>query len=1058
MNFVVYRSSAGSGKTYTLVKEYLRLALSSDKPHYYRHILAITFTNKAAAEMKNRVLLRLQELASGDKESHLATDLLKELGIDPPTLQERAQKVLESILHHYTDFSISTIDKFVHQILRTFAYDLHLPMNFDVEMNSDVLLEQAIDVLISEVGRNGELTQALVEFSELKSVDGRSWHIEGDLKDLASILLTEEGQLNMAKLKKVGLPQFFVIRKNIANELKAYENHLKQTAEEAQALITNAGLDDSAFYQGSRGIARFFANIIAGDFSKIDNSNAAASVNNDKWYSGKISDADRVAVDSIKDSLSQGYHKIKEHHDQNHSRYALLGLIFRNIYSLSVLNEIEKQLDTIKQENNLIHISDFNRLISEVVMNEPAPFIYERMGYRYHNYLVDEFQDTSVMQWQNLLPLFDESLARGQFTMVVGDAKQAIYRWRGGEVEQFSKLPSIHLSPSLKHKTVEDPFFENLISERSNSLQRNYHDKKLINNYRSKAEVIDFNNQFFRFISGNLDAEFQNIYTNLEQEFKSENTGGYVSIEFVANPNKEVHTIEMLNCVLQHIDTCKTEGFRLQDIAILTRSNAQGSETARFLIANDIPVISSESLLLSSSEDVNFLVSLLRYMLDSTNMIAGAEITRWLCNYGFEGREFHTELKKLNSDKKVHLLTEYLEKNSPHTSLRYMARLPLYEIAETLVGIFMSDEPNPYIQFFLDQVLAFSSKKGNSIFSFIEWWEANKNNFSIIVPEAHDAVRIMTIHKSKGLEFPVVIYPFANDKAVSRNELLWVDLEQDNIPGLPAAVVSVNKELENTTHSHEYLVEKNKTRLDVYNLLYVALTRPSHRLYVLTEEVKPNYNNPDSTACLFRDYLKSKQLYEEGKINYNFGEPTPYSSHSKPAHTGYELTTTQSRDWRDKVFISRQSALVWDADKEHKERIDYGNLIHTALSRIKSYEDVNLAVESMQEEGLIKKNQTDELAKKLESLINQPEVRPLFAKGKKLRIEADILMKDGKWLRPDRLVIDDNKIQIVEFKTGSELPKHHEQINQYETMMREMGYTEIEKYLVYTTEERVLKI
>lgn len=1058
MNFVVYRSSAGSGKTYTLVKEYLRLALSTNKPHYYRHILAITFTNKAAAEMKNRVLQKLQEIASGGRKSPLAQDLMKELSIPSSALQERASKVLESILHHYTDFSISTIDKFVHQILRTFAFDLHIPLNFDVEMDSDNLLEQAIDILISEVGRNQELTKALIEFSELKSDGGKSWHIEHDLKELSKILLTEEGQLNTEKLKDIGLGEFFHIRAQLANELKDYESQLKGIANGAQQLIERYDIPDGAFYQGSRGIPKYFKNISQGNFSGLDNRYVETTITEDKWFSGKLSDTDKASIETIKDELEKAYHDIKKLSTHKHPHYVLISLIFKNIYSLSVLNEIDKLISNVKQENNLIHISDFNRLISEVVMAEPAPFIYERMGYRYQNFLVDEFQDTSIMQWQNLLPLFDESLARDQFTMVVGDAKQAIYRWRGGEVEQFSKLPSVHLSPSLKNKATADPLFKQLLTEREASLKRNYNDRQLNNNYRSKLEVVDFNNQFFNFVSSNLDTEFQGIYHQLEQKYKEGNTGGFVSIEFVLKDDKETYRDITLDRIIEHINNCLQDGFDLQDIAILTRSNAQGSDTARYLMSNDIPVISSESLLLSSSEDVNFLMAMFRYLLDNTNMIAGAEITRWLNKNYYSERELHQELVNLNKDKKVHLLIKYLETRHPDTSLKYMSRLPLYEIAETFVNVFMTEEPNPYVQFFLDKVLAFSSKKGNNLYSFIDWWETNKSKFSISVPEAHNAVRIMTIHKSKGLEFPVVIYPFANDKADTRNELLWIDLKKDTIEGLPAAIVNVNSDLEQTTHAHEYIVEKNKSRLDVYNLLYVALTRPSERLYVLTEQVNSKYNNPDSTACLFREFLKTKEIYNDETSIYTFGEPIPYHSESQAMHLAYNVNTTQSRDWRNKVFISRQSELAWDIDTERKERIDYGNIMHTTLSRIKDYDDIESAVNSMQEEGLIKKSEVDELASKLTSLINKKDIRPLFEKGQKLRIEADILTEDGKWLRPDRLIIDDNKIKIVEFKTGSEAEKHKQQINKYEALLISMGYTDTEKYLVYTTEERLLKI
>lgn len=1058
MNFTVYRSSAGSGKTYTLVKEYLRLALGSDRPDYYRHILAITFTNKAAAEMKVRVIAKLEELANGELDTHLARDLVKALAIDPMELQERASKILTSILHHYTDFSISTIDKFVHQILRTFSYDLHIPMNFDVEMDASLLLSQAIDILVSEVGRNDDITKALIEFAEIKSDADKSWHIESDLGDLAKILVTEDGQLNMDKLRSIDLKQFFEIRRTIAKELKEHETYLKEVARKAQQLINESGVNENAFYQGSRGIARFYRNVVDGNLDKLGNKYAATSVLEDKWFAAKASASDKSSIENIKPQLVQAYNETQEWAEKLLPRYTLLELIHKNIYALSVLHEIEKVLEEIKKEGNLIHISDFNKLIAGVVMSEPAPFIYERMGYRYRNFLVDEFQDTSIMQWQNLLPLFDESLSNDQFTMVVGDAKQAIYRWRGGEVEQFSKLPNIHLSPSLKNRMETDPFFHQLMTEREDTLKRNYNPQRLGNNYRSKREVVEFNNQFFHFVAGHLDTEYQNIYENLEQGFLEDNTGGYVSIEFIPKATKEDFEDTTLDKILTNIKDLQSEGFRLQDIAILTRSNWQGSLTARFLLENGISVISSESLLLSSSEQVNLLISTFRYLSDETNIIAAAEITRWLCLHKFHEKDLHLELVQLSQSKKLNLLREYIAVSNSEISLGYLSRLPIYEIAEKLVQLYFGDQPNPYIQFFLDQVLNFSAKKGNNIFDFLEWWEQNKDKFSIIVPETHNAVRILTIHKSKGLEFPVVIYPFANEKADLRNKLLWVELEHDNVNGLPTAIVNSSAALENTTHSSEYISEKNKARMDVYNLLYVALTRPVNRLYVLTEQLDQKYNSPDSIASLFREFLKSTGQYEDSRDLYWFGEPRPFEVHQESASETMEIDTFQSHDWRERIAISRQSEQAWGLEQERQEKLDYGNLIHTALSRVKSSNELSNAIASMQEEGIINGDVPQELMEKLTSLLQQPDIAPLFAEGKKVRNEADILLKDGTWLRPDRVMINGSKIQLVEFKTGAELETHHEQIGKYESLLKEMGFTEVEKYLIYTTEERLVRV
>lgn len=1058
MNFTVYRSSAGSGKTYTLVKEYLKLALRNAKPDNYRHILAITFTNKAAAEMKVRVLGKLEELANEDNTSHLADDLVQTLQIDPLELQERAEKTLTSILHHYTDFNISTIDKFVHQVLRTFSYDLQIPMNFDVELDADLLLEQAIDILVSEVGRNEQITKALVEFAEIKSDADKSWHIEGDLAELAKILVTEEGQLNMEKLRDIDLAQFFQIRNNLAKELKEHEAHLKKIAAEAQQVITNSGADEAAFYQGGRGIARYFKNITNGDLSKLGNKYAAISVAEDKWLSSKANETDKAAIESIKAQLTHAYNKIQDWHSKLHSRYVLLELIHKNIYALSVLHEIEKILEQIKREGNLIHISDFNKLISGIVLSEPAPFIYERMGYRFRNFLVDEFQDTSIMQWQNLLPLFDESLSNNHFTMVVGDAKQAIYRWRGGEVEQFSKLPEIYLSPSLKNRMEQYPFFHQLMDEREDTLKRNYDPQELNNNYRSKREVIDFNNHFFRFVASHLDEGYRDIYAGVEQKALSENTGGYVNIEFITKNSKDDFEQATLDKVLATIQQLQSDGFGLQDIAILTRSNWQGSLTARFLLEQGISVVSSESLLLSSSEHVNLLLSLLRYLTDETNTIAAAEITRWLCKHCYTEKDLHKELVELTRTKKPELLRYYLKEKSPETSFSYLSHLPVYEIIEKLVGLFLGDQPDPYIQFFLDQVLNFSTKKGNNILDFLEWWEQNKHKFSIIVPETHNAVRILTIHKSKGLEFPVVIYPFANEKADLRNKLLWVDLNHDKVDGLPTAIVNSTAVLEETGHATEYIAEKNKTRMDVYNLLYVALTRPVNRLYILSEQLDPRYNSPDSIASLFKEFLKSTGQFEDSKTVYEFGEPATYHSKQEVTGASLELSTFQSHDWRDRIAISRQSEQVWGVDTEREQKLKYGNLIHETLSRIKTASELPKALSFMQEEGFIKNKEAKELEGVLTSLLSQPQIAALFAEGQKVKTEADILLDDGSWLRPDRVIIEGNKIKLVDFKTGTEQEDHHQQLLKYEALLHQMGFSEVEKYLVYTAEERLVKV
>ena len=501
MNFTVYKSSAGSGKTYTLVREYLKLVLT--EPHKFRHILAITFTNKAANEMKQRIINSLKEISDFSSFSgsiavkFMLPELEKETGLDRNSISENAGKVLELILHNYSDFAICTIDSFVHRIIRSFAFDLHLPLNFEVEVDTDDLIAKVIDILISNVGTDEKLTRMLINFTQSKTDDEKSWHIENDLTEIAKILTKEDGQIHIEKLKKLNLDDFSQINRQVNTIIRRFENTLTDYAKDADNLIKSKGIPHQAFYRGSSGICKYFEYLVNKRFDKVlPNSYVIKTIEEDKWYSGKANTNEKAAIDEIKENIRLAYERITEYIDKHYPKYVILNEIRKNLYPVAVLNEIEKVMDDYKSENNIVLISEFNKRIADIVLSEPVPFIYERLGEKYKHFLIDEFQDTSVLQWLNLLPLIDNSLSEGNFNMVVGDGKQAIYRWRSGEVEQFAKLPKIY-------KKKDDP----VLIQREQSLERNYQPEVLEHNYRSKAEIVNFNNDFFAEISEILKEE-----------------------------------------------------------------------------------------------------------------------------------------------------------------------------------------------------------------------------------------------------------------------------------------------------------------------------------------------------------------------------------------------------------------------------------------------------------------------------------------------------------------------------------------------------------------------
>jgi ATP-dependent exoDNAse (exonuclease V) beta subunit len=1058
-NFTIYKSSAGSGKTFTLVKEYLALALNDEAnpPQAYKHILAITFTNKAAAEMKERIIKALKELAEDNYDtissgSRTLLDILKEhkklnsrVQLDDDTIRKRARNILTAILHNYSDFAIGTIDAFVHKVVRTFAFDLKIPMSFDIEMDDESLLTQAIDLLIAQIGNDERLTKALIEFTESKTDDEKSWHIESDLLKFARNLLNEEGSVYIEKLKHLQVEDFFKFKETLFSEIKKFEHAITSEAKKAEELIRNSGLTAKHFYQGERGIAGYFEKLAKGRMDYIiPNSYAGATVGSDKWQAGKISKDELLTIENIKPVLLDIFNTIQEIKEKDYSDYILFGLINRNIYSLAVLNEIEKLLTEYKSQNSILHISEFNKMIAKIVLNEPIPFIYERLGERYNNYLIDEFQDTSVLQFQNLLPLIDNSLANGYFTMLVGDGKQAIYRWRGGEVEQFALLPEL-----FSH--TDNP----LVIEREDALKRNHNPQVLNRNFRSKREIIEFNNSLFRTLSGKLNEKYRNIYDKLEQEFNPENTGGYVQVEFIEEQQEEwrernfVRTCEIIQQLLK-------DNYQLKDIAILVRKNTDGSDIANYLTANDIPVISSDSLLLSNSREVNFLHSVLKYLANANNDIVHAEILEYFAGSGLIKDKNIDELIRM---KKMNGLSAVIRSVAPGFSVSNLSKMALYELAEELISMFgLNIRPNAYIQFYLDEVLNYSIKKNNNLNDFIEHWEDKKEKASLVIPQGMDAVSIMTIHRSKGLEFPVVILPFSSGKVKHGKDNLWIDLENKKLPGFISALVPTSESLNDTPFGHLYEEEKSKSLLDSMNVLYVALTRPEERMYILADKPSKNFSNVGKTSDMLACFYEATGEWQEGKLIYTFGTEQKHVAHQKKNESkSFRLETFNSNQWRESIRMRMAAPGIWNTTMAETKK-DYGVMVHTAMARINYVDEAGTALESMLAEGLINNEEKEHLKETIAKILLHPKLANYYTKNLTVKNEAEIIALNGEMFRPDRVVIENKNIRIIDYKTGAKKSAHQKQIIQYGDLLAQMGYVVTEKLLVYIEDLEIVAV
>ncbi|MFN6037256.1 MAG: UvrD-helicase domain-containing protein, partial [Bacteroidota bacterium] len=728
--FNVYKSSAGSGKTFTLVKSYLSIALKDTTvpPVAYKSILAITFTNKAAGEMKERVVSTLRSISESGIQDNMGELLCLELKITSDEIKLRAANLLNAILHNYSDFSIGTIDRFVHRVIRTFALDLKLPMNFSIETNTELVLARCVDELIGKVGNDPVLTDVLLNFSRSKAEDQKNWRVETELLLFIKKFIAEETDEIFHGIKNHDIPSLMEAAKYMRAYMRDFLEELKQKAAVNDLWIKNQGLESTDFTQGGRGVYSYFTKIADGEYlNNVYGAYVKAAVEEDKWKSGKSNLSDDQ-ISYLKSKILE----LEEFRKQGLEKHKIYSAILKNIYSLMVIHELQTIFLKIKQEENFVFISEFNSLISEIINTQPVPFVYERIGEKYKHYLLDEFQDTSVIQWNNLLPLVDNSLASGNFNMVVGDGKQSIYRWRGGDVDQFADLPKIQ---GKKNKVTQ---------EREDSLIRNYREDILKTNFRSKEEIVDFNNQFFDHAREKIIPEkYQKVYKDSKQEPKTNSKGGFVSFDLIdPSENSEISKLEVCALVENYINkNCKEFGYNYSDITILVRTKRNGKLIADFLLSKNIPIVSSETLLLSSNPGVCMLLGLMNLLQTERDQIDEAKIIRYFSGRAEMNYQSFDLLWKEFNRSTGSVWTFMKQKKFIQHNREYFSGLPLYELCCALIREFRPDAAdNIFIQFFLDEIIKYSKNNPENLSSFIEWWQQNGKNCSAILPSGANAV------------------------------------------------------------------------------------------------------------------------------------------------------------------------------------------------------------------------------------------------------------------------------------------------------------------------------
>ncbi len=1021
-SFQVYNASAGSGKTHTLVKEYLTILLTDDVLHPFKHILAVTFTNKAVHEMKERILLHLNAFSEEtvlQDPSPMFTALCDALHIDADTLRKRARKVLKHILHNYAFFDVVTIDTFNHRILKTFAYDLRLPSNFEVALDTGLLLEEAVDNLIYKAGEDELLTKTLVDFAVEKADDDKSWDIALDLKKTAQLLLEEAHYEHLEQLKGKSLHDFRKLNTDLRAEIRKEEAKLRAGAEAVLHQIEAQQLETSDFLRGT--LPNHFKKIAAGELSRLYDNKLGENLAEGKVYTKSLSAAKAERIDALLPELTVAYHQLKK--AVFHLKF--LQNFYRNTVPLSLLNSIKNELETIKEEQNLVLISEFNSIISKTIAKQPAPFIYERLGEKYRHYFIDEFQDTSRMQWENLKPLIGNALEsetlygkRGTLC-VVGDAKQAIYRWRGGKPEQFMNLYRDH-----------NPFY---VEKEVISLPRNY---------RSFDAVVNFNNEFFKHIASLFThPDHFDLYHNKSAQETNAKKGGAVTLAFMdkETANEEGYCEQVLN----YIQQATAQGFSYSDICILTRKRKEGVQVARYLSEQGIRIVSSETLLLKNSPKINFLIHVIRFSLHPNNKEYRMQLLHFLAENKNVGEKHDFFVSFLDD-------FDALLKNYGFDTATFL-QLPFFDAVEYAINAFdIADASDAYLQFFLDEVMDFITRNNGGLSGFLEYWEKKKDTLSITAPKSPDAVQIMTIHKAKGLEFPVVIYPFANTNIYDeRNPKLWLPVDE-NTYGIPNALLNKNKDLRELSDdvAGTYDTLQSKLELDQFNILYVVLTRAVERLYIIT---KKDVNNKGEEKLnyfsgLFIHYLKEKSLWNAEETEYVFGETEKKSVAKKTEIYTTTIPFLSRPVVKNRFAIVARAGALWDTSKA--AATEKGRLIRYLLSKMRYASDVDEVVETAFHEGTLTLQQKKEYRNRLNSVIQHKMLSDYYTSAYTIYNEREIYSRSGVVIQPDRIAIKNDKAIIIMYKTGVFTTDDATQLQRNAGILEEMELTVTGKLLV----------
>ena len=1064
----ILQASAGSGKTFSLTAHYLTLLFSNENK--YREILAVTFTNKATEEMKTRILEVLLGLAKGDLSTKIddyrKLILLAYPNFSASDLQLQADKIYRKILHDYSRFSVSTIDGFVQKVIRGFAFELGLDANYSLEMNYNKVKDDLVGRLDKALDHNKQLLQWIIDLALERIGENKSWNYKTELYDLIGEIFSERFQVFEEAVATLGLANLDELFTNYISltkaEIENFEKAIIELATQASEAFDVLGVENDQLKGKSKSALTKFPAIAAKDFTKIP-----ALLNfvdqPEQWFQPKVS------LPEVYETLNPILHQLTAHYSAHLPKYSLAIAFNKNLYYLRLMQEVAVLLKAYRDENDNLLISDAQKLISGITddAGDNPSFIWEKVGTKYRNFLFDEFQDTSTSQWNSFKSLLANAIATPSNTaidhLIVGDTKQSIYRWRSGDW-------------NILHQHAKTDIGALNVTE--DSLEENYRSTKNIitfNNFLYKAIPLTLQNELNETLAAkpqtilqwwqkqNYNSIITLVYATSTQNFAPNTlSGGTIKIKkFVKEdaPNEArfsetiFRDLALLHVVEEIVALKTQQGYAAKDMAILVRSNTEALLVVQKLMEHQIDVISGEALLISNNSAIQLIVNTLKTLitLDAQNALYKANC---IALYNALHHKPYNANHFLNlTDVSLTHLTDVLPAALCQNWQTWL-QLPLPELIENLIdGYELNHLTNqlPYLLAFRDLTAQATQFGEKGVVSFLTWWDEEGVKKSLPSPDEVDAVQIITIHKAKGLAFRAVFVPFCNWELKGKaNATFWVSSADTDYHHLQKIPLRFNELLADSTVAKAYFEELLYNNMDAINMLYVATTRAKDYLYIGTMGKKDNTKLTNMGDVLNLTFDKD---FNEDNC-YEIVEPVKVS-HKNVAENFIDFHTYPTTNRLSSLYVLPQEKHlkhVLNIEKSGRK----GSLLHDVLANASTATEVDDYLKNLMLEGTIKTEEISELKASVLEVLNHTELKQILSSAKQSITEKSIIDANGKMHRPDRVLLNDNEVIIIDYKfTLEESDRHIEQIENYKTLLEQMGYSNVKSYLFYAATNKL---